>query len=114
MPSLTPVTSDHLGGTPLQEQLAPQRYDGLVADFKRKVVDEAALDPSVAGEALVDLYLERSTGRLLVRCGFTGSTFFLDWSGQESELDALVDYAAGQSAYLLRSERQRDGQTGWE
>lgn len=109
-----PVTSDHLGASPLRELLAPQRYDGLVAAFKRKVVAEAALDSDLASDATVDLYLERSTGRILVRCGFTGSTFFLDWSGRESELDDLVEDAAGESAYLLLSERARDGSTGWE
>ena len=114
MPSVTPVTSDHLGASPVRELLAPQRYDGLVAAFKRKVVAEATLDSDRASDATVDLYLERSTGRILVRCGFTGSTFFRDWSGRESELDDLVEEAASESAYLLLSERARDGSTGWE
>jgi hypothetical protein len=114
MLNVTAVTSDHLGASPLRELLAPQRYSDLVAAFRRKVIADATLDPHLASDAPADLYVEPSTGRLLVRCGFTGSTFFLDWSGQESELDDLVEYAAGQSTYLLLSERARDGSTGWE
>jgi hypothetical protein len=114
MLSVTAVTSDHLGASPLRELLAPQRYGGLVVAFRRKVVADATLDPDLASDAPVDLYVEPSTGRLLVRCGFTGSTFFFDWSGQDSELDDLVEDAAGQSAYRLLSERARDGSTGWE
>jgi hypothetical protein len=108
------VTGDHLGGAPLRERLAPQTYDRLIAAFRSKVIDEAALNPRRAGDVPVAVYVERSSGRLLVRCGFTGSTFFLDWSGDASELDRLVANAAGEAAHLLRDERARHGPTGFE
>src|SRR5262245_66569991 len=114
MPSIAAVTGDHLGGAPLRERLTPQTYDRLVAAFRSKVIEQAALNPRLAGEVPVDLYVERSSGRLLVRCGFTGSTFFLDWSGEVSELDGLVEHAAGDSAYLMRDEQARYGPTGCE
>ncbi|HKE72969.1 MAG TPA: DUF4032 domain-containing protein [Acidimicrobiales bacterium] len=90
-------------GVSLLARVGPHAYDELAAAYVDAVAAQAGIDPSTIPRGIVEFMVEDGTGRLVVRCGFTGQTFLLDWSGDEAELSLLVADAAGQAAYLLAS-----------
>jgi hypothetical protein len=101
--SAAPAPATPPDGVSLMARVGPHAYDELAAAYVDGVARQAGIDPATVPRGIVEFLVEDGTGRLAVRCGFTGSTFFLDWSGDEADLSLLVADAAGQAAYLLAS-----------
>jgi tRNA A-37 threonylcarbamoyl transferase component Bud32 len=102
-PAFTTPPVDPPEGMSLMARVGPHAYDELAAAYVDAVARQAGIDPDGVPRGIVELLVEDGTERLVVRCGLTGSTFFLDWSGDEAALSHLVADAAGQAAYLLAS-----------